>query len=571
MTTFTMAHAGSDYNGGSGTPAFNVVFTSGDAGDFLVAVTFKRNGTSHTTHGSSDELGSTWDKLFGFDNDISNSNARMSMAVWTRKVVAADETEGTVTVESPQDNATGLIVFQVTPSAAYDWTFQEFAVDGSGAADWDGLSSGDTASVSGSDLFVMSVAAGRRSGSADGTLSFSPQTDDNYEDEITTHGVEWAGAIEANGQSSGVKSATLTAAGSSGVEGVCAVLVFSNGSSGGAGITGTLVDAVDDFIITSSGDTLIDGAANANFDAFTVSTTAELLVGGELSAAISQFQSALTARLEITAGVVTSIGEFTHIADGSVQVGGTTSQSIGEFSLIADADLEIDASASGSLDNFNVSSAASIEISSNANITIDEFVVAGSGGFNDVAVGTLNQSMGTFGVIAQGAVEVDASLISTIPTFVSVSNAEIMISGEAVGGIGDFGISAEGYYGSAIRANLDITVDGFTSTGSGSLGVEGQSGVTISPFISAATAQLDIGAETSITLGDFAAATDAYFGISGSAIKDIGLFSFTGSGLDPANIVDENGLASHINLKIPSSDTIVATAPKSTITHKMGT
>lgn len=230
MTTFSIIEGS-----GGGT------ILSAAAGNLLIAVLSDRSGTAHSNHTVTDDNGATWNKISSasYDNEIGDANARFTLSAWWRVADATDASGSfIVSGDDGTSNTMRLSVVEIEPSAAYDWTFQVASIAGSGTGDWNGLNSGDTSDPGGSDLFEIAIAGCRNSTSepTTGNVNFSAQTDDLTEflggDNQITHVL----AIEASGQTSGAKSATINSDGS-GNEGICAVIVFSNGAIGGGEIT----------------------------------------------------------------------------------------------------------------------------------------------------------------------------------------------------------------------------------------------------------------------------------------------------------------------------------------------
>ncbi len=235
MTTFTLAR--STANSGAGADPAGTTIRGDDTTEFFVLGLSDRNGGSEVNHVVTDDNGGTWFKAGGFDNLIGDSAARISMSIWYRRAIeTGDDSNFIVRGDDGTSNDKHIQVSVWTPSVAYDFTLEEFAADGSGTADWDGLASGNTADPGGSDLFEIAVAHTRTHTSdipTTGNMNFTTQTDGTAEDLAGTSQVGSFVAIEASGQASGAKTATINSDGS-GNEGICAVLVFSDGGVGGA-------------------------------------------------------------------------------------------------------------------------------------------------------------------------------------------------------------------------------------------------------------------------------------------------------------------------------------------------
>ncbi len=232
MTTFVIT----DYFSDVGDPnQINFVNGAGD-GDLLVVSMCDRSGTTEADHVVTDDNGGTWVKRLGFDNLIGDANARQATSVWTRRASdgLGDDTAFFINGDDGSANDKLMQAFSITPSAAYDFTYEVGAIAGSGTADWDALASGNTSNPGGSDLFELAVATARNSADEPLATNFTAQTDSHNQILGEDNGLSSATAIEAAGQTSGAKTATINSDGS-GNEGVCAVLIFSDG-----GVAGTI-------------------------------------------------------------------------------------------------------------------------------------------------------------------------------------------------------------------------------------------------------------------------------------------------------------------------------------------
>lgn len=224
-TTFTVTRIADGYTNSVGSVSDNYTFGASDSGNLLIVTCFERSADGHSAHSLSDDNSGSWTKWWGYDNELSNSSARCSMSVWYREVTASDNSTN-VTFTKASDQYHGFAAYMVAPDASYSWTAEEYAVDGSGTAHWDNTNSGNTASVSGSDLFEIALASGRRNSTNSPTVAFDDQTDTEDSLYLTTNGVGFVMGAYTSGQASGVKSAQITSTGS-GIEGICAVLTFS--------------------------------------------------------------------------------------------------------------------------------------------------------------------------------------------------------------------------------------------------------------------------------------------------------------------------------------------------------
>ena len=231
MTTFSIAGSGAGSSGGA--DPSTVTRTAGGTGRLWVAVLHERSGLGHSGHSVSDDNAGTWTKQGSLDSELADANARHSLSIWTHVTVSADTSSTVITGDAGAGNSR-LYLYEINPSASYDWTFVETALDTSGTGDWDGQTSGNTSNISGSDLFVMGFGASRL-GAGPTTTTTLTQTQNHTDFGGSQHTYFGCGAVDQAGQAGGVKSTTLTVTGGgsgNSDEGIVGVIVFQDGSSG---------------------------------------------------------------------------------------------------------------------------------------------------------------------------------------------------------------------------------------------------------------------------------------------------------------------------------------------------
>lgn len=232
MTTFTL----SNLNNSLADSAITITGTAGATGRALLIIATERSGAGQGSVSISDSAG-TWTKVHSLDNELGDGTARISGSLWWRESVSADTTSISATVNGMGAARQAVSLLEITPSAAYTWTFQDEAIAGSGTADLlngsGGTSSGSTGTVSGSDLFVVAWATVKERGNGSTTgMAVSPQTTGagKYDGAANEFDICWG--IEGSGQSGGTFSTTADgSAGAAGETGVVGVAVFSGGAS----------------------------------------------------------------------------------------------------------------------------------------------------------------------------------------------------------------------------------------------------------------------------------------------------------------------------------------------------
>jgi hypothetical protein len=97
----------------------------------------------------------------------------------------------------------------------------------SGTADWDGTSSGNTPSLSGSDLLLIAIAGARNDNQTNASsISFTNINDQQVANFRGVNEIAQALSIESAGQAGGVKTTTITT-GSTVQEGAVGIVAFS--------------------------------------------------------------------------------------------------------------------------------------------------------------------------------------------------------------------------------------------------------------------------------------------------------------------------------------------------------
>jgi hypothetical protein len=203
--------------------------TATTVGAIMIATIGNRNGVAHASHTLSDDTGgAAWTKVIGHDQEIADANARHSLSVWWREVVSGD-TSGTFTLTADDGDAAnkGLTCVQIVPDASKTWVYEDGVFADSGTVDWDGLSSGNTPSLSGSDLLLVAIASARNDAASYATsISFTNINDQQEAVLRASNQIAQAFSIESAGQSGGVKTTTITT-GSGSQEGAVGIVAFS--------------------------------------------------------------------------------------------------------------------------------------------------------------------------------------------------------------------------------------------------------------------------------------------------------------------------------------------------------
>ena len=224
-TNFTMTDIGNAY----GDPSAATV-TATTVGAIMVATIGGRSAIAHANHTLSDNAGGAgWTKVIGHDQELADANARHAVSVWWREVVSGD-TSGTFTLTADDgDIATkGLTCVQIVPDASMTWVYEDGVFADSGTADWDGLSSGNTPSLSGSDLLLIAVGSARNDTPVGTTaIAFTNINDQQVVNIRGDQQICQALSIESAGQAGGVKTTTITASNSYVQEGAVGIVAFS--------------------------------------------------------------------------------------------------------------------------------------------------------------------------------------------------------------------------------------------------------------------------------------------------------------------------------------------------------
>ena len=224
-TNFTMTDIGNAY----GNPSAAAV-TATIVGAIMVATIGGRNGISHTNHTLSDNAGgAAWTKVIGHDQELGDSQARHTVSVWWREVVSGD-TSGTFTLTADDGNTAtgGLTCVQIVPDASMSWVYEDGVFADSGTADWNGLSSGNTPSLSGSDLLLIAIAGARNDTQVNASsISFTNINDQQVANFRGSNQIAQALSIQSAGQAGGVKTTTIDTGSSVSQEGAVGIVAFS--------------------------------------------------------------------------------------------------------------------------------------------------------------------------------------------------------------------------------------------------------------------------------------------------------------------------------------------------------
>jgi hypothetical protein len=225
-TNFTMTEVG--YVAYADPAAATITATT--VGAIMVATLSARDGIAHASHTLSDDTGgAAWTKVIGHDQELANADARHTVSVWWREVVSGD-TSGTFTLtgDNGGTGSKGMTCVQIVPDASMTWVYEDGVFADSGTADWTGLSSGNTPSLSGSDLLLIAIASGRNGSTGfPTTISFTNINDQQVANLGGVNAVGQALSIESAGQAGGVKETTITFNSSINTEGAVGIVAFS--------------------------------------------------------------------------------------------------------------------------------------------------------------------------------------------------------------------------------------------------------------------------------------------------------------------------------------------------------
>lgn len=224
-TTFAIVNTGGD-----GRPAAQPTATmSGTAGNIWIAVVASRLGYASTTLNISggDEVGDSWALIQSDDNELLDTNARLSYRVWRKRITAADQAAGAQVITGQANTGqTGMAVWEISANDPnYNFYYQTFSENRSGTAAWNGLSSGNTPSVSGENFLVMGIGVGRH-GSPPSNRRVITYDDTSNVFGATNH-FSFLFGIKSQGQGSGTYSTTIEDLdGSNDTEGMVATVIL---------------------------------------------------------------------------------------------------------------------------------------------------------------------------------------------------------------------------------------------------------------------------------------------------------------------------------------------------------
>lgn len=220
-------------SGGAADPQAVTLASPITAGHALFALVAERSGAGLTNHAVTDNNGKTWTRLtdLNIDNSVpgNEANTRMSFSVWWRVVDGTGETDTTPTITADVGSvACDVTVFEVAPSAAYAWAYSASSVAGSGASDWDNLSSG-SADPTGDDVCVIGVAASRfssdRPADANANMNFDEYaTKTAYRGSSNALGFIFGINTTSQADTGSYSSTVDTVASGTGNEGVCGTI-----------------------------------------------------------------------------------------------------------------------------------------------------------------------------------------------------------------------------------------------------------------------------------------------------------------------------------------------------------
>lgn len=245
-TTHTRIYNGGQYNHANEDYwKYDHIYSTVQDGDLIIIVVADRGGASHTNHKAWDNQGSeaspNFTKIIGYDNEITDSNARHAVSVWYKIADATDEAANPYTAEggSSSTYTCGMECFIYRPDAGtYNYNPIASAANGSGASPNDMLDTPPTAttgSVSGSDLFVLYNAVGRNNGGFAFSTTIDTHTPSSQEDqawELNTHGAHFMSFYGAHNdnQTGGTTFSHTYETNNDGIEGTALVIVFEDGA-----------------------------------------------------------------------------------------------------------------------------------------------------------------------------------------------------------------------------------------------------------------------------------------------------------------------------------------------------
>ena len=239
--------------------------TTPTSGNLLVAIAAERSGVGHAGMSIS---GTGWTKRIGRDHDLSSSDYRRSMAVWTKVAGASEATAITITL----GNTARVVISEYEDSGGATWTFREKADNDNGStASATTISSGTTASVAAGDLVEIAAwycKKGATATTSTGSFTGSGDIGNDVSYDTSTTYTRVLGTGFGTTTVGGAKSSTGTYANSSN---------DTNNNGLMAGILVFELAAAGDVTITASIDALLSRTASqsASIDAL-VSQTASI-------------------------------------------------------------------------------------------------------------------------------------------------------------------------------------------------------------------------------------------------------------------------------------------------------
>lgn len=222
--TFAAGPVFDSMTSGSASVTFNDTLIAGNA---LIVAMNDRSGISQTTHAITDANGKTYTKLGFLDHNLGNGSERQAVSIWGRTVDASGETDTTPTITGSDGtgNTKGFSVRQITPSSpvTFDWANAIVAINASGAADWNGLSSGAVAGAGRYFEFAMATCRNSGSGTFPTVASLAPQTNAAAQSFSGANQLSHLFGLNTNEVTGGSGSTTVTSDGS-GNEGIAATI-----------------------------------------------------------------------------------------------------------------------------------------------------------------------------------------------------------------------------------------------------------------------------------------------------------------------------------------------------------
>ena len=234
MTTFSLANS---QNSSFADPASITTSFTPTEGNLLLILLTERSGGGSAPHVVTDDNANSWAALIRHDQEITDPNARHSFSLWAH-VVNATDAEGTIVITG--DDGTGnnkeMSVFEIAPSAAYDFTFQTQSSGDTGTGSTSPVSTGVAAAPGAADAFVFGVGSWRRS-STISTFAFTNLNSSVTNFSGSSNQVAHAIAFFTSGQADSAISSSVSWSGSAN-EGGAGIVTFTDGGGGAPDVLG---------------------------------------------------------------------------------------------------------------------------------------------------------------------------------------------------------------------------------------------------------------------------------------------------------------------------------------------